>query len=90
MRKDSIVLSLEEPVTDPVAKLVIDTLHIAPIRAKHMRAMQSTGTAGLLEILQAASGESREVIDLLSVRDASRALEVIGEDFGGGPATGAL
>jgi hypothetical protein len=67
----------------------VDRLYIRKIRAKHMRAMRSQDTAGMLELLEALTQETRAVIDELGVRDTTRALEVVGRGFDAGPATGA-
>lgn len=81
------VLRLEEPVV--IGQLRVEKLYIRKIRAKHMRAMRSQDTAGMLELLEAVTHETRAVIDELGVRDTTRALEVVGRGFDAGPATGA-
>jgi hypothetical protein len=81
------VLRLEQPVV--LGALRVERLFIAPIRAKHMRAMKTTDTSGMLDLLEALTKETRAVIDELGVRDTTRALEIVGRGFGDGPATGA-
>lgn len=82
------VLRLEEPVAIGTAAVVTE-LRFERIRARHLRAMTSEDTDGLLKLVEVVTRESRRVVDDLSVADAMRAIALVARGFPDGPARGA-
>jgi len=82
------VLRLEEPVSLGRTAEPVTQIKFARLRAKHLRSFKSQDMAGLLGLVEAATSESPRVIDMLSIADALRAIEVVQLDFPDGPPSG--